>query len=394
MKNNKIIATVLVLLMLVPMTVSANMYAPESNNKVPFTDVPETAWYYDCIKFCHMNGIVFGMNENTFEPNGTLTRAQFVLMLANFNHEDLTKYNDESAPFEDVKSGQWYYNAVCWAKEIGFVSGMSESIFAPNQPITREQLVKILYLNLNYYSDVNDLNMSYRDDLSAFKDSDTVSSWALEEVQWAVACGFLSGISEDTLSPKAQATRAQACQLMLNTHYYFLSHGRTDTTGIYSKIIDFLKENAYHQDYEYGQELYIYEIPAQDTDGEFKVIYHVDDNSLTFYYNYNEEYNNSYKSPDDEYNSGYSLAMYSLSDDYDIIYHHHPSNYDDVGIMMVYIKLSKDGYNLEGTFFPEQAKDITEEDLKRNADENIYKFIDFIESIIIQSGGEYQDLFI
>ncbi|MBR4880282.1 MAG: S-layer homology domain-containing protein, partial [Clostridia bacterium] len=88
--------------------------------RLPFEDVKNEYWYYKSAEFCYANGIIKGMNEYTFAPIGTLTRAQFVTMLANLESVDTSIYSVDK--FTDVKSSHWYYGAVAWAYNEGIVS--------------------------------------------------------------------------------------------------------------------------------------------------------------------------------------------------------------------------------------------------------------------------------
>ena len=163
---------------------------------MPFEDVKNGAWYYDAIAFCYLAGIVKGMDDTTFVPGGTLTRAQFVQILAMMDTADLDDYKNKKSGFEDVKKGHWYNAAVCWAVKEGYVKGVSDTRFAPNDPITREQLARLLYL----YAEAMELDVKRYNDLSAYKDKKDVSKWAYSQVQWAVEAGIISGTSADTLS--------------------------------------------------------------------------------------------------------------------------------------------------------------------------------------------------
>jgi hypothetical protein len=108
-----------------------------------FTDVDTTRWYHYGIDYVTSCGMMAGVGNDKFEPNGTLTRAMLVTILYRLeNQPDMTGYE---SPFTDVPSGQYYTNAVLWAQVYGIVSGVSENKFAPNVKITREQIAAILY---------------------------------------------------------------------------------------------------------------------------------------------------------------------------------------------------------------------------------------------------------
>ena len=185
-------------------------YAPEDDILDQFEDVNKNAWYADAVRYCVTNGYAQGMSATIFAPNATLTRAQFVQLLAGIDGVDLTQYNETDSGFADVKVGAWFHNAITWAVEKGYVAGMSADSFKPNANLTREQLVRILY---NYAKD-NGVNVEGRADLSIFEDESKISSWAYEEMSWAVHNKIVSGMTATTVGPKGTATRAQAMQII------------------------------------------------------------------------------------------------------------------------------------------------------------------------------------
>ena len=144
-----VIATVISCFVFTGISVSADT---SDEGILPFEDVSNSYWFADAAQFCYANGVIKGMNEYTFAPNGALTRAQFVTMLANLEGVDLTAYSTNQ--FSDVKPNHWYYNAVSWAYQMGIVSGTSETVFSPNMQINRETLSRImmLYMSGKYYS--------------------------------------------------------------------------------------------------------------------------------------------------------------------------------------------------------------------------------------------------
>ncbi len=202
----------------------------------PFTDVKENHWFYDAVEYCVKKGFVSGMTEDTFAPNNNLTRAQFLTILANYDGVDLTAYEGRDAGFEDVKPAHWWNEAICWAVEKGYTAGVSETAFGPNNNITREQLARFFYV----YSEKNFYNVSERADLSAYTDADKIGSWARENVEWAVAKGLISGTSETELSPRGNATRAQAARIIMLYNELGLEPDLDSVFSPYPKLIMFL----------------------------------------------------------------------------------------------------------------------------------------------------------
>ena len=169
-----------------------------------FTDVPANHWAVAAIQYVYDNGLMTGISANEFAPEATTTRAMIVSMLARLKNVT----SAESAGFSDVSDGDWYATAVNWAATEGIVSGTGEGDFSPNAAITREQLAAML---MNYAAYKGE-DVSARADLSAY--TDQPSAWATETMQWAVAEGLISGVTNDELRPQGNATRAQVAAIL------------------------------------------------------------------------------------------------------------------------------------------------------------------------------------
>lgn len=168
-----------------------------------FTDVEENVWYHDGIDFMVRNGYMNGVAADTFDVEGSLTRAQLVTILYRIADEPETS---AAIPFADVADGQWYTKAIVWAAENGIVKGVNETTFAPNDPITREQIAVILY---RYAHEENTEDGK----LTSFPDAKDISGYALEAMNWAVARGLING-SDGKLLPQDTATRAQIAVIL------------------------------------------------------------------------------------------------------------------------------------------------------------------------------------
>ena len=171
-----------------------------------FIDIPANHWAVAAIQYVYDNGLMTGVSNTEFAPEQTTTRAMIVSMLARL--ENVT--SAESAGFVDVSDGDWYATAVNWAATEGIVSGTGEGDFSPNAAITREQLAAML---MNYAA-YKGQDVSARANLSAYSDAAAISSWANDVMQWAVAEGLISGMTEDTLQPQGSATRAQVAAIL------------------------------------------------------------------------------------------------------------------------------------------------------------------------------------
>ena len=173
----------------------------------PFTDVAESAYYYDAVLALAEQGIINGMTETTFCPDNQLTRAQVVTMLYRMAGAPET---DAAAAFADVPEGAYYADALAWAVETGVTEGVSETEFAPDMDVTREQFVTFLYR----FAALEGQADGEPADLSAFQDAALVADWAQEAMAWAVGQGIVEGVTEDTIVPQGTATRAQAVTML------------------------------------------------------------------------------------------------------------------------------------------------------------------------------------
>lgn len=172
-----------------------------------FTDVNEHAWYYEGVNYAVTNGLMNGVGNNRFDPNGNMTRAMLVTVLWRYTGSPAASVN----PFRDVPSDTWYTGAICWAAANGIVSGVSSDEFNPNGNITREQMAAILYRYATRYH----MNTSQRGSIYAFVDGSTVSSYAQEAFSWAIGAKLINGVSSELLMPQGNATRAQVATILM-----------------------------------------------------------------------------------------------------------------------------------------------------------------------------------
>lgn len=173
-----------------------------------YTDVSEDDWFAEAVSFAYENGLMHGTGNAKFEPNLELTRSMFVTILYQLSGETTTVSPD----FVDIPSDAWYANAAAWAAEAGITSGIGGGKFAPDEPITREQVVVMLY---HYAKKAGIAGQAPDDALGLFPDRNDVSDYAEEAMRWAVSCGVIKG-SDGKLCPKATATRAQIAAIIQN----------------------------------------------------------------------------------------------------------------------------------------------------------------------------------
>ena len=173
---------------------------------IEFNDVPEKAWYAGAVEYVVSNGLMNGVGNGRFDPEGTMTRAMLVTVLWRYEGSPEEGAND----FTDVPEGQWYTQAVAWAAENKIVGGVGHGRFDPEGEITREQMATILFR----YAQFKGIDVSKRGDLSVFPDGSKVESWAKDAMQWAVAEGLING-SDGKLLPQGNATRAQVATILM-----------------------------------------------------------------------------------------------------------------------------------------------------------------------------------
>ena len=178
-----------------------------------FTDVTKN-WAYPGIQYCVTHGIMGGMGNGTFAPTGTTTRAQIVQILYNLEG---TPAVSGTTPFTDL-TANWYKPAILWAYQNNVVAGTSPTTFAPDQPVTREQIAVIL---TQYMFHVLKMERTWTPaDLSTFPDGANVSSWAKEAMQDAVALGLINGTKASDgvvyLDPQGSAARQQVATILMN----------------------------------------------------------------------------------------------------------------------------------------------------------------------------------
>ena len=172
-----------------------------------FTDVTASnvgSWAADSIDFCADNDLVNGKSTYSFAPKDNLTRGQLVAIL--YRAAGSPSVTGTTNPFNDVKTGDYYYNAVLWAYKNDVVNGTGAGKFSPNANVTREQIAAILYRYMG--------SPAATGSLSGYSDRSKISSWATTAMQWAIGKGYITGTSSTTLDPLGQATRAQAAVML------------------------------------------------------------------------------------------------------------------------------------------------------------------------------------
>ena len=188
---------------------SVTPVTPVPPEKLPFADVADNAWYHDAVEYVYNKGVMSGISASTFAPNQKLSRAMVAQIL----------YGLEGKPasgeqiFTDVKDGQWFAKAVNWAAKEGLVSGYGDGTFGPDDNVTREQLAAILRGYAKYKGgDAAQGSLV----VNGFRDGESISTWALEAMNWAVNAQLMTGKGGNTLDPQGNAARAEVAQMLMN----------------------------------------------------------------------------------------------------------------------------------------------------------------------------------
>ena len=175
----------------------------------PFGDVKSDDWFSDAIEFVHKKNLMKGVSDNEFEPNEKLSRAMIVTILYRMENEPSASFNK----FGDVNADEWYGAAVAWASENGIVNGVSENEFAPNDNLTREQMAAIIYRYIKFKG--KDVSVGENTNILSYTDAESVSEYAVEAICYAVGSGLMKGDSETTLNPSGTATRAETATIIM-----------------------------------------------------------------------------------------------------------------------------------------------------------------------------------
>lgn len=174
---------------------------------MPFADVKPGDWFYDCVYWAWINGVMQGTSETLFSPNLTTSRGMIVTILYRLAGSPAAP---AKSPFADVSQSAWYAAPVSWAAWYGIVNGYDGKTFGPDDPITREQMAAIFYR----YASVRGYDVSAAVPLTGFSDAGKVRDYAKTPLAWAVAMGLIRGMGDGTLAPQGRATRAQAAAIL------------------------------------------------------------------------------------------------------------------------------------------------------------------------------------
>ena len=189
-------------------TVKATFAEAPVSSELPFTDVDVDDWFYGAVEYVYNNKLMDGTSSTAFSPLMTTTRSMIVTILWRLEGQPQVNY---AMTFEDVAGDTWYTEAVRWAASEGIVKGYSDTVFAPDDIVSREQLATIL----DRYAQYKEYDVTAKGDLTTFVDGDTVSSWAADGMTWAVGAELITGKDGGKLDPTGTATRAEVATMLM-----------------------------------------------------------------------------------------------------------------------------------------------------------------------------------
>lgn len=194
------------------------VYRPNTENngaagKRVFNDVAADHWAKESIDYVVERGLFDGTSDYTFEPSQNMTRAMYVVVLNRFGSKIGPQWQihcDTPASFDDIPSGDWYSDAVAWAGGIGLVTGVGDNCFAPNQPVTREQMA-VMTVN---FAKLCGVELPSGVEMVSFADEESIHDWASSAVHIAQQAGIIQGRDGNVFAPLDTATRAEVAAIM------------------------------------------------------------------------------------------------------------------------------------------------------------------------------------
>lgn len=177
-----------------------------------YTDLVKSEWYHNGVHYCIEEGLMPGVSADRFAPDGMTTRAQFIAALWHLAGSPVVEATES---FSDVYAYDWYSDAIRWASASGIAGGYGDSVFGPNDTITREQIATVLHHYCKYKG--IDVSVGEHTNILSYADAFDVSGWAMEAMQWACGSGAIEGIAKnDTmyLEPQGDAARSEGAVIL------------------------------------------------------------------------------------------------------------------------------------------------------------------------------------
>ena len=190
-------------------TVEAS-FAEIAPEPLPFGDVDDGDWFADAVRFVYENGMMNGVSETDFAPHAATSRSMIVTILYRLEGEPVVDY---AMDFTDVAGDAYYAEAVRWAAGEGIVGGYGGGLFGSEDAVTREQLAVILYRYAVYKG--YDVSIGEDTNILSYDDFADLSEYAIPAMQWACGAGVITGVTDATLVPQGEATRAQVAAMLM-----------------------------------------------------------------------------------------------------------------------------------------------------------------------------------
>ncbi len=174
-----------------------------------YSDLNPELWYHEGVDYVLNNGMMIGTGDKTFEPDSSVTRAMLVTVLWRAEGKPMAT---KDSTFADLKNGEYYVDAVKWAAENGIVNGYTETEFAPNDKLTREQIAAIMFRYAGHKG--YDVSVGENTNILSYTDYNQISEYAIPAMQWTAGSGLMTGRTSSTLNPKADTTRAEIATIL------------------------------------------------------------------------------------------------------------------------------------------------------------------------------------
>ena len=189
-------------------TVKQGEVIPAHCDSQAFSDLDINRWYHEYTDYVIAHELMNGVSDNRFAPDSKLTRGMLVTTLYRLAGE---AGGDGAATFTDVPGNRYFTQAIAWAQDVGLAKGVTETRFAPESSVTREQAVTFLY---RYVTLILEQEPGRGGDLTQFTDAGKISKFAEKPMAWATAEGFLEGYGDGTVGPQKSVTRAQMAKFL------------------------------------------------------------------------------------------------------------------------------------------------------------------------------------
>jgi hypothetical protein len=177
-----------------------------------YADLAKSEWYHDGVHYCMEKGLMQGVADDRFAPDGITTRAQFLTILWRMEGSPMAEIAEG---FNDVYESDWYNNAIRWASSKGIAEGYGDSVFGPNDTVTREQMATILWRYAKY-KDI-DVSVGENTNILSYADAFDIAEYAIPAMQWACGSGTIQGIAKNNtvyLEPQGDAVRSQSAAMI------------------------------------------------------------------------------------------------------------------------------------------------------------------------------------